>query len=206
MSINSINQQKALEYARQHGPFRPKDVAALGVHPEDIRRLCQKGQLVRLGRGLYQVGDAEISRYLTFVQACTLVPRGVVCLLSALGFHEIGTQLPHRVWLAIPAKAARPQIDSPRLELTYLKERMYRQGIEKHQTPAGVVRVYSVAKTIVDCFRFRNKVGIDVAVEALREVVYNRRQYGVTPGQLAALAAKCRVGDVMKPYIEALIA
>ena len=205
MSTVSDNQQKALEYARQHGPFRPRDVAALGVHPEDIRRLCRKGLLIRLGRGIYQVGDAEISRYLTLVEACKLVPRGVVCLLSALSFHEIGTQLPHRVWLAIPAKAARPQIDSPKLELIYLKKRMYQQGIQVRQTPAGVVRVYSVAKTLVDCFRFRNKVGIDVAVEALREVVYNRRQYGVTIGQIADLAASCRVGTVMKPYLQAYI-
>lgn len=206
MAMTSDNQKKALDHARKHGPFRPRDVAELGVHPEDIRRLCRKGLLTRIGRGLYELADAEPTENQTLAEACKLIPQGVVCLLSALRFHEIGTQLPHKIWLAIPSKAARPRIDYPPLELTYLTGRMYDEGIETHQTPAGEVRVYSVAKTLVDCFRFRNKVGTDVAVEALREVIRHRSKYRVTIGQLNDLAAKCRVGEVMRPYLEALVA
>lgn len=205
MNLASDSQQKALDYARQHGPFRPSEVAELGVHPQDIRRLCDKGLLIRISRGLYQLADAEPTEHQTLIEACKRVPQGVVCLLSALQFHGIGTQLPHKVWLAIPSKAARPRVDYPPLELTYLTGRMYREGIETHQLAAGEVRIYSVAKTLVDCFRFRNKVGIDVAVEALREVVRNRRRYRVTVSELAELANKGRVGDVMRPYLEALI-
>ena len=206
MSVTSNNQRKALDYARKHGPFRPRDVAEVGVHPEDIRRLCRKGLLTRISRGLYELADAEPTENQTLAEACKLVPQGVVCLLSALRFHEIGTQLPHKVWLAIPSKAARPRIEYPPIELTYLTGRMYDDGIETHQTPAGEVRVYSVAKTLIDCFRFRSKVGTDVAVEAVREVIHNRSKYGVTVSQLCDLAAKCRVGEAMRPYLEALVA
>lgn len=201
------NQQKTLDYAREHGPFRPRDVAGLGVHPEDIRRLCRKGLLIRAGRGLYGLADAEPTTNQTLIEACKRVPQGVVCLLSALRFHEIGTQLPHKVWLAVPSKAARPRVEYPPLEVTYLADQMYREGIEEHRIDGGgVVRVYSIAKTLVDCFRFRNKVGVDVAVEALREVVTHRRKYGVTIGQISDIARKCRTGEVIRPYIEAMIA
>jgi predicted transcriptional regulator of viral defense system len=205
MEIASDNQQKALAYAREHGPFRPRDVVDLGVHPEDIRRLCQKGLLTRIGRGLYELADSEPTENQTLAEACKLVPQGVVCLLSALRFHEIGTQLPHQVWIAIPSKAARPRIEYPLLELTYLTDRMYEEGIETHGTPAGTIRVYSVAKTLVDCFRFRNKVGTDVAVEALREVIRHRSKYGLTVGELHALAKRYRAGEVMRPYLEAIV-
>jgi predicted transcriptional regulator of viral defense system len=206
MIKTSDNQRKVLDYAQQHGPFRPRDVAEFAVHPEDISRLCRKGLLSRVGRGLYELADNEPSTNQTLVEACKRVPQGVVCLLSALRFHEIGTQLPHKVWLAIPSKAARPRIEYPPVELTYLTERIYCEGIEEHRTGGGVVRVYSVAKTLVDGFRFRNRVGVGVAVEALREVVTHRRRYGVTIGQISEVARKCRVGEVMRPYLETLIA
>jgi len=206
MTRTSENQQKALKFAREHGPFRPRDVAGIGVHPEDIRRLCRKGLLVRAGRGLYGLADAEPTTNQTLVEACKRVPQGVACLLSALRFHGIGMQLPHKVWLAIPSKAAKPRVEYPPIELTYLTDRIYREEIEEHRTGGGVVRVYSIAKTLIDCFRFRNKVGVDVAVEALREVVTHRKQYGVTIGHISDVAKKCRVGEVMRPYLEALIA
>ena len=206
MNIVSENQKKALGYALDHGPFRPRDVAELGVHPEDIRRLRRKSLLVRIERGLYDLADAEPDHNQSRVEICKRVPKGVLCLISALNYHEIGTQIPHNVWLAIPSKAARPRIEYPPIELTYLTDKMYLIGIEEHQTQAGTFRVYGIAKTLVDCFRFRNKVGLDIAVEALREVVLNRRRYGITIGQISELARKCRIGEVMRPYLEALIA
>ena len=206
MSIVSENQKKALNYAREHSPFRPRDVAELGVHPEDIRRLCGKGLLTRISRGLYEFANAEPGPNQTLVEACKRVPQGVVCLLSALRFHEIGMQLPHKIWLAIPSKAARPHVDYPPLELIYLTDRMFHEGIEEHKTAGGAIRIYSVAKTVVDCFRFRTKVRVDVAVEALRETIHSRRRYGVTIGQISEMARKCRAGEIMRPYLEAMIA
>ena len=206
MNIVSDNQRKVLDFAHGRGPFRPRDVAGLGVHPEDIRRLCTKGLLTRISWGLYELADSQPDRNQTLLEACKRVPRGVVCLLSALRFHEVGTQLPHKVWMAIPSKAARPHANYPPLELIYLTNRMFREGIEEHETAGGVIRVYGVAKTVVDCFRFRNKVGVDVAVEALREAIRDRRRYGITIGRISEIARKCRVGGVMRPYLEAMIA
>jgi len=206
MDRTSHKQQRVLDYARRYGPFRPRDVAELGVHPEDIRRLCGKGLLNRVSRGLYERADAEPSEHQTLVEACKLVPHGVVCLLSALRYHGVGTQLPHKVWLAIPSKAARPRINHPPLELTYLSDHMYHEGIEEHQLSPGTIRVYSVAKTLVDCFRFRNKVGTDAAVEALQDVTRNQGRYGVTIAELSDLAEHCRIGEVIRPYLEAMIA
>lgn len=205
MAKGSGNQDKVIDYARRHGPFRPRDVATVGVHPEDIRRLYRKGLLRRPGRGLYELADSEPVPNQSLIEICTRAPRGVVCLLSALRVHEIGTQLPHKVWLAIPGKANRPRCDYPSLEIIYLTGRMYHLGVEHHTTPVGGFRVYGIAKTVVDCFRFRNKIGLDVAVEALREVVLHQRRYKVTVSDLYELARRCRIASVMTPYMEALI-
>jgi predicted transcriptional regulator of viral defense system len=194
-----------IAYARTHGVFRPRDVAAFGVHPEDIRRLHRKGLLRRLGRGLYELGDSEPDPNQSLIEICTLAPQGVVCLLSALRVHEIGTQLPHKLWLAIPGKANRPRIDFQAIEIIRLTGRMYHLGIEERTMPSGSFRVYGIAKTVVDCFRFRNKIGLDVAVEALREVMFHRRRYKVTVSDLYELARECRIASVMIPYMEALI-
>jgi predicted transcriptional regulator of viral defense system len=205
MMKGSHNQNKVLNYARMHGPFRPRDVAAVGVHPEDIRRLYRKGLLRRPGWGLYELADSEPTPNQSLIEICTRTPQGVICLLSALRFHEIGTQLPHKIWLAIPGKANRPRVDFQAMEIIRLTGRMYHLGIEEHTTSTGSFRVYGIAKTVVDCFRFRNKIGLDVAVEALREVILHKRRYKVTVSDLYELARQCRIASVMTPYMEALI-
>ncbi|MCP4375045.1 MAG: hypothetical protein GY794_02520 [bacterium] len=205
MAKGSDNQDRVIDYARRHGLFRPRDVVAVGGHPEDIRRLYRKGLLRRPGRGLYELADSEPVANQSLIEVCTRVPQGVVCLLSALRVHEIGTQLPHKVWLAIPRKANRPGGDSPSIEIIYLTGKMYHLGIEHHTGPAGGFRVYGIAKTVVDCFRFRNKIGLDVAVEALRDVVLHQRRYKVTASDIYELARRCRIASVMTPYMEALI-
>ena len=205
MANGSNNQDKVIDYARRHGAFRPRDVAAVGVHPEDIRRLHRKGLLRRPGRGLYELADSEPVPNQSLIEICTRAPQGVICLLSALRFHEIGTQLPHKLWLAIPGKANRPRVDFQAMEIIRLTGKMYHLGIEEHTTPAGSFRVYGIAKTVVDCFRFRNKIGLDIVVEALREVMFHRRRYKVTVSDLYELAGKCRIASVMTPYMEALI-
>ena len=196
---------KVVAYARTHGVFRPRDVAGFGVHPEEIRRLHRKGLLRRLRRGLYELADSEPDTNQSLIEICTLAPQGVVCLLSALRVHEIGTQLPHKLWLAIPGKSNRPRIDFQAIEIIRLTGKMYHLGIEERVTSAGSFRVYCIAKTVVDCFRFRNKIGLDVAVEALREVMLHERRYKVTVSDLYELARQCRIASVMTPYMEALI-
>lgn len=205
METASDNQAAILDFARRHGPFRPRDVAALGTHPQDIQRLCRKGLITRIARGLYQLADAEPDPHQSLVEACARIPLGVICLLSALRYHGIGTQLPHRVWLAIPNKAARPRIEYPPLELTYLTDRMHQLGIEERPVSNSTIRVYSVTKTVVDCFRFRNKVGLDVAIEALRDVLTRHRHFHVSVGELHQCARQCRVEKVLTPYIEATL-
>ena len=206
MAEGNGNQDKVIDYARRYGTFRPRDVAVIGVHPEEIRRLHRKGLLRRPGRGLYELADTEPSPNQSLIEICKRAPQGVVCLLSALRVHEIGTQLPHKVWLAIPGKANRPRGDDQAIEIIRLTGKMYHLGIEEHTTPTGGFRVYGIAKTIVDCFRFRNKIGLDVAVEALREVVLHQRRYKVTVSDLYEVARQCRISSVITPYIEALVA
>jgi len=195
-------QEKALDYFRRHRMARPRDLRAIGVHPEDLRRLHRKGLLVRVSRGLYELAGAEPDPNQSLIEVCTQAPTGVICLLSALRFHEIGTQLPHEVWLAIPAKGARPRIKSPPVRIIYLSGRMYREGVEEHGRPGGKVRVFGIAKTVVDCFRFRNRIGIDVAVEALRDALRTRK---TTVAQLDEVAGTCRSRTVMRPYLEAMM-
>jgi predicted transcriptional regulator of viral defense system len=204
MMKGSGTQDKVIAYARRHGVFRPRDVAVLGVHPEQIRRLHRKGLLRRPGRGLYELADSEPVPNQSLVEICTRAPLGVVCLLSALRVHEIGTQLPHKLWLAIPGKANRPRIDFQAIEIIRLTGRMYHLGIEERTTPSGSFRVYGIAKTVVDCFRFRNKIGLDVAVEALREIMFHQRRYKVTVSDLYEAARQCRIASVITPYMEAL--
>jgi predicted transcriptional regulator of viral defense system len=206
METITKNQQKVLDYAKQHGLFRPRDLAGLGVHPEAIQKLCKKGEIHRIRRGLYELAAAEPDPNQTLVEACKLAPKGVICLLSALRFHGVGTQLPHKVYLAIPRTTSRHPLGGLPIEWTHLTPKMYRLGIEQHTTPSGIIRVYSLAKTLVDCFRFRNKVGIDVAVEALREVVNDRSRYSVSIAKISELAKQCRAGKIMRPYLEALTA
>ena len=198
----SDRQDKVIRYVKKHGIVRPRDLRDLGILPEDMRRLCQKGLLVRVSRGLYELPDGEPDPNQSLIEVCKQAPKGVICLLSALRFHGIGTQLPHEVWLAIPAKAARPRIKKPKVRIVYLSGRMFSEGIEEYKRPGGKIRVYGVVKTIVDCFRFRNQIGTDIAVEALRDALRNRK---ATIAQLSDMAKTCRAETVMRPYLEAMI-
>jgi predicted transcriptional regulator of viral defense system len=198
----SKRQDRVLSYIKKHRVVRPRDLRGLDVHSEVLRRLCKKGQLLRVSRGLYELPGAEPDPNQSLIEVCKQAPAGVICLLSALRFHGIGTQLPHEVWLAIPAKGARPRIGNPRIRVVYLSGRMYSEGVEAHQRPGGKIKAYSVAKTVVDCFRFRNQVGIDVAVEALRESLRNRK---ATIAQISEMAKLCRCETVIRPYLEAMI-
>lgn len=181
------------------------DCAALGLsRPVLFRRLAaleQQGRIVRVRRGVYRVAaQASDDPWLQVMQR---YPKGVLCLLSALAFHELTTQSPSVVWLALPKSAWRAPMDYPPLQLVHFSDAAYRAGLETQPWAGGEVRVYSVAKTVVDCFKFRNRIGLDVALEALRE---GWQQQRFTLAELDEMARVCRVQAVIKPYVEALVA
>ncbi len=195
------NYQAIIKLAREQGMIRPQDIAALGIHPMYLQRLYERGELVRLNRGVYVLADADYSQNLSTAQACKRVPHGVVCLLSSLQFHTLGTQNPHQVWMAIHPKKSIPRMDYPPLRIVRFSGPVLSEGVEEHKTSDGLVRVYSVAKTVVDCFRYRNKIGLEVALEALREC---RRERRATLDELWHFAAVDKVSTVMRPYLEAV--
>ncbi len=185
----------------QLGVFRPRDLVAAGYSREHLRRLVARGEVLRLGRGLYAPSAFEGDEHQSLVEAGRLAPKGVICLLSALRFHGIGTQSPREVWLALPRGGHRPRARHLRLRCSVFSGPAYTTGIEEHALAGGTVRVYSAAKTVADCFRGRRKHGLDVALEALREGWRERR---FSMRELSAAAAACRVSRVMQPYLEML--
>ncbi len=193
--------EQVLELARQQGILRPRDLEEHGLHYEYLRRLEERGLLLRSGRGIYTLAEADLSERQTLIEACKRVPGGVVCLLSALRFHDITTQAPFEVWLAIHHKARSPREDMIPMRIVYMSGKAFEAGIETHEIKGVEIKVFDLAKTVVDCFKFRNKIGLDVALEALKE---SRRERRVTMDQLWYYAKICRVSKVMRPYLEAL--
>jgi predicted transcriptional regulator of viral defense system len=164
-------------------------------------QLLRKGQVARHARGIYAASNHAYTAGHTLAQVAKRVPNGVICLLTALRFHELTTQAPADVWVAIPEKARKPRLDYPRLRVTRFSGPALSEGIELHRIEGVDVRVYSAAKTVADCFKYRNKIGIDVAVEALRD--FSRRHRGGAT-ELARFARMCRVTRVMQPYLDAI--
>jgi predicted transcriptional regulator of viral defense system len=197
----SDKQKKVLALARRRGILRVKDLREAGIHPEYLRRLCQAGRLVRIGRGLYLPADAQPSAHISLAQAARRVPHGIVCLLSALRFHGIGTANPFEVWMALGRDIRRPQVEYPPLRIMRFSGKALTEGMEHHRIESVQVRVYNPAKTVADCFKYRNKIGLDVALEALRDCLRTRK---CTHEQLWQYAKICRVTEVMRPYLEAV--
>lgn len=192
---------KAQRLLDRVGLARSRDLERAGVTRKQIGRLLERGVVERVGRGLYTLPDAPRTERQDLAEAARRVPNGVVCLLSALRFHGLTTQNPFEVWMAIDRKAWRPKIAHPPLRLVYLSGPTLETGVEEHDVGGVTVRVFSAAKTVADCFKFRNKIGTDVAIEALRD--HHRKQ----PKQLEAVwrfAKIDRVTRVMQPYLENL--
>ncbi len=194
-------QDEVIEQVRRLGVARMRELERSGASREYLRLLVQRGLVERVGRGLYALPDAEVSENHTLAETAKRVPRGVVCLLSALRFHGLTTQSPSEVWLAIDFKARRPTVDYPPLRIVRFSGRALTSGVEEHQIEGVTVKVYTAAKTVADCFKYRNKIGLDVAIEALRDCRL-RRKAGVD--DLWASAKVCRVANVMRPYLETI--
>jgi len=193
--------ERAMQYVRRKGIVRPRDLEALGIPREYLLRLHRQGKLSRPGRGIYTLPEAAVTERHSYAQVAKRVPEAVLCLLSALAFHELTTQSPTAVWIALGKGARKPAILSPSLRVVRLTEPSLSEGVEEHTVEGVPVRVYSAAKTVADCFKFRNKIGLDVAIEALKDSL---RQKKATINDIYRYAKICRVSNVIRPYMEAL--
>ncbi len=194
--------QAILRLVREVGVFRSRDLAGHGVPRSYLVRLQRKGFIEQIGRGLYRATDAKITAHHTLAEACKRVTHGVVCLLSALRYHNLTTQVPIEIWLAVDRTARKPQVDCPPLHIVRMSGKARTSGIEEHLIEGVPVKIYNAAKTVVDCFKFRNKIGLDIALEALREFRRSRRR---NSNDVQRFAEVCRVARVMRPYLEALV-
>lgn len=198
----TTDRTRLLALARRRGVITAGDARRAGIHSQQITRLVAAGILERIARGQYRLAERPVTEHHALVVAARAVPRGVICLLSALNFHGIGTQLPPDVWVAIEQRARKPAISQLPLAVVRYSGAAFSDGIESHRIEGEAVRVYSVAKTLADLFKHRNKIGLDIALEALRDAWRERR---FTMEALDRAAQVCRVERVMRPYVEAVV-
>ncbi len=199
MAKDPANQ--TMELVRRAGVLRPRDLDEHGISRQYLRILEQAGKIQRVSRGLYMLADAEATEHHTIAQACKRVPQGVICLLTALRMHDLTTQLPHEIWLAIGRKSWRPVVEDIPLRIVRFSGAAFTTGIEHRRIEGVAVHLYSPAKTVADCFKYRNKIGLDVAMEALRDCWHQKK---ATMDELWKAAQVCRVATVMRPYMESL--
>ena len=198
---NTTHQQCVLDLLQQQGLLRASDLDAIGVPRVVLSRLTASGQLERVGRGLYRLPGSTASEHESLAAVAVKVPQAVFCLLTALQFHELTTQLPRQIWIAMPRGSHVPRIDYPPLKMVQMAGDTYSAGIEERERDGIKLRVYGIAKTVADCFKHRNKIGLDVALEALKEVRAKRK---ASADDLWRYAKICRVANVMRPYLEAI--
>ena len=194
--------QRILALAKRQPLVRPRDVEARGIARESLLRLYRQGLLVRQARGVYALPDSPVTEHHSLAIAAKRTPGGVICLLSALRFHGLTTQDPHEVWMAIDFKAHKPSAASPALRVVRFSGPALLEGIEHHTLEGVRVPVYSAAKTVADCFKYRNKLGVDVAIEALRDALRARK---TTVDEIHRFAKVCRVANVIRPYLESAV-
>ena|ERR1700754_1098180 len=204
-------QDQALSLLKQHGMVRLSEFTKAGVTAATVSRMKKKGLVTQLGRGLYQLSGSSLDANHTLAEAAKQVPRGVVCLVSALAFHDLTDTIPSRVWLAIGPKDRHSRITHPPLQLVRFKPELLRAGVETHHIEGVPVNIYSPAKTVVDMFRYRQRAGVryrhspglNLAIEGLREALRIRK---ATPAEIAAYATDAGIWNVMQPYMEAMTA
>jgi predicted transcriptional regulator of viral defense system len=193
--------QRILDLLSQRGLLRPSDLDAIGASRVTLARMTDAGLLEKVDRGLYRLADQDHAENESLITVATKVPQAVFCLLTALQFHDLTTQLPREIWIAMPRGSHVPKIDYPPIKMVQVTGDAYAAGIEIFQHDGIPLRIYGVARTVVDCFKHRNKIGIDVALEALRDA---RAQKKASADDLWRYAKICRVANVMRPYLEAI--
>lgn len=192
---------RILELARRRGVLRPRELESLGLARWRLTRLVNEGRLIRSGRGLYIPANVAPAAEHSVLQASRRVTHGTICLLSALRLHDITTQNPSEVWMAISPAARRPHVDYPPLRIVHFSGPALTEGIEQRPIDGHAVPVYTLEKTIADCFKCRNKIGVDIAVEALRDAW---RQHRLDMDHLWRCARICRVSNIIRPYLDSL--
>lgn len=195
--------QIARDFLQAHGIVRLAELRGVGVTAATVSRMERDGEVIRLARGLYQISDAPLETDHSLAEAAKRLPKGIVCLVSALAFHGLTDQLPKKVWLAIGKKDWAPRSDGMPIRVARFTERLLAESVETHMIESVPVKVFGVAKTVADCFRHRSKVGLSVAIEGLQEAL---RQRKATPAEIAHQAEHGGVATVIRPYLEALTA
>lgn len=201
MTKNAIDRATKI-FNEKNGVLRTQQAIQLGIAPRTLYKMRDDGIILRESRGLYRLADAEPGSYTDLVQVALSIPKGVICLISALAFHDLTTQIPHQVYVALPLHAEKPRLEYPPLRLFWLSQKTYSAGIESHELDGIPVNIFTIEKTIADCFKFRNKIGLDVAIEALRDY---RKRRNFDPETLLHYARIDRVARIIKPYIEAIL-
>jgi predicted transcriptional regulator of viral defense system len=201
--MEKTDRERLVGLARKRTFLTAREVSEAGIHSHQLTRLVAEGTIERIARGCYRLAAADATEHHGLALVAAAAPAGVICLLSALSFHAIGTQLPFEVWLAIERGSRAPKVPYPRLRIVRFSGAAFHEGIEHHEVESQRVRVYSVAKTLADLFKARNRVGLDVAIEALREAWRDRR---FTMAELDRASRVCRVERVMRPYVEGIVA
>jgi predicted transcriptional regulator of viral defense system len=199
--VESQRIRRLLKSAKERGGFSAAEAYHLGIHSQTLTRLAEDGTIERIARGQYRLPGSPVTEHHTLAVAARRAPGGVVCLLSALSFHGIGSEIPSVIWLAVPRNARPPRMDYPPLRVVKFSGKAFSAGVEKHTLERTTVKIYCVAKTVADLFKYRNKIGMDIVLEALRESWRARR---FTMDELDAYAEICRVKKVMAPFLEAL--
>jgi len=201
---NRENQyQKALATFKKHGGvLRTAEALRAGIHPVTLYAMRDARKIERLSRGVYRLINSPPLENPDLVIVAKRVPKGIICLISALAFHDLTTQIPHEIYLALPRGAEEPRLDFPPVRTFRFSGRSYSEGVETHRMDGATVRVYSPEKTLADCFKFRNKIGMDTVIEALR--LYRERRR-IKINELLHYAAICRVTNIMRPYLEAIL-
>jgi predicted transcriptional regulator of viral defense system len=198
-----MNRKKqVLEITRKYGVVKASDIEAAGISRNYLYMLYKDGLLRKTARGLYMIADAPITEHSSFIEISKRVPHAVVCLVSALNFHQITTQIPHEVWITLPRGAWSPKIAYPPINITFMSGKAYDFGIEEHTINGSTINIYNLSKTVADCFKFRNKIGLDIAIEALKETLRSNK---VTVEELMDAAKVCNVSKIMRPYLEAIV-
>lgn len=203
MAPNHDKFEKAGNIFQRHGgTMRTAQAIRLGVHPRTLYEMRDTGVLDRLARGVYRLAELPVLGDPDLVTVALKIPHGVICLISALAFHEITTQIPHKIHVAVSRGTTRPRLDYPPLRIFWFTDKAFTEGIETHKRDGVSVRAYSPEKTLADCFKYRNKLGMYTVVEALK--LYQQRK-PVRVDELLRFARACRVFKIMRPYLEALL-
>ncbi|MGD9175979.1 MAG: type IV toxin-antitoxin system AbiEi family antitoxin domain-containing protein, partial [Desulfobacterales bacterium] len=195
--------EKAIEFIEATGGLiRTGEALEKGIHRRTLYGLRDEGTLIQISRGLYQLADMEIPAQVNLAEVAKRVTNGIICLISALAFHELTTQIPHYVWLAVERKARSPKINYPPLRVFFFSGDMFSHGITIHKIMNQNVKIYDAPKTVIDCFRWQKAVGLEVAIEAAREYLKRRDS---SPSELVHYAKICKVEKFVRPYLQAMV-